>query len=166
MFLVCVTICLFVCIMILRWGSPRLRIAPVIIIVSGCIWRFLVLCWILWCFWLESYPRLLRIQDKDISLVSRPFCMPQTFLRMVLLTVRWSLPVLTKGSGQRFSKNCGTFLQGVVVVHNRMNADLHIFPFDCSIASSLKSPKRLDCLNHWDREAVWYKFDEWKILNN
>ena len=74
--------------------------------------------------------------------------------------------MLAKGSGQpRFSKNCGTFLQGVVVVHNRMNADLHIFPFDCSIASSLKPPKRLDWLYHWDREAVWYKFDEWKILN-
>ena len=65
-----------------------------------------------------------------------------------------------------FRRTVAHFFKALFVVHNRMNADLHIFPFDCSIASSLKSPKRLDCLNHWDREAVWYKFDEWKILNN
>ena len=135
---------IFVCIMILRWGSPRLRIAPVIIIVSGCIWKFLVLCWILWCFWLESYSRLLRIQDKDISLVSRPFCMKQKFLRMVVLTVTWCLPVLAKGSGQpRFSKNWHISSRLCCSPHYKINANLHIFLFDCSVASSLKSPKRL-----------------------
>ena len=49
-----------------------------------------------------------------------------------------------KGRDNHVFQRTGTFLGDFVVVHNRINADLHIFPFDCSIASSLKSPKRLD----------------------
>ena len=54
------------------------------------------------------------------------------------------LLVLAKGSGQpRFLKNWHISARLCCSPHYRMNADLHVFPFDCSVASSLKSPKRL-----------------------
>ena len=46
---ICNHLFILVCTMLLRWGCPRPRIAR-LIIVSGCIQRFLVLCCNLVCF--------------------------------------------------------------------------------------------------------------------